>query len=173
MNLAKLTKAAIIGFVFGFLLQKGGVANFHILIGALQLQDFTVMKIMLTAVITGIVGVSFLRSRGLVQLSVKKLNLPKNIGGGLLFGVGLALAGYCPGTGAAAIGQLNGDAFSLIAGMLAGSYLFALLSKRFVGKLSKDNAKAVRLVPQSGAKQHLSVFGFAVALTAVVLLLPS
>lgn len=95
----KLVQAALFGLVFGFLLQKGGVAKFHILIGQLLLQDFTVVKIMLTAIVVGMIGITILNSQAKVNLHIKPTRLGSNIIGGLLFGFGFALIGYCPGTG--------------------------------------------------------------------------
>lgn len=118
------------GIAFGFLLQKGGVAKFEVLLGALLLTDFTVMKIMLTAILVGMIGIFGLHSLGLVKLHVKPTKYAANIIGGLIFGVGFALIGYCPGTGAAALGQGNLDAVAGVAGLLAGSYLYAEFSRK-------------------------------------------
>ena len=113
------------GIVFGFLLQKGGVAKYEILMGALLLTDFTVMKIIVTAIAVGMVGVFALHRLGLVELHVKPTRYAGNIAGGLLFGAGFALAGYCPGTGAAAMGQGNWDAVVMVLGMITGSHVYA------------------------------------------------
>jgi hypothetical protein len=53
----KLLAGVVFGLAFGFLLQKGGVGKFNVLIGQLLLQDFTVAKIMLTAIVVGMIGV--------------------------------------------------------------------------------------------------------------------
>ncbi|WP_418316983.1 YeeE/YedE thiosulfate transporter family protein [Piscinibacter sakaiensis] len=116
------------GIVFGFLLQKGGVAKYEVLMGSLLLTDFTVFKIMLTAIAVGAVGIFGMHALGLVKLHVKKTQYAANIIGGLTFGAGFALLGYCPGTGAAALGQGNLDAIAGIIGMMAGSHLFAEFS---------------------------------------------
>jgi uncharacterized protein len=116
----------IFGIVFGFLLQKGGVGKFHILIGQLLLQDFTVVKVMMTAVAVGMVGVFVLHALGKVELQVKKTRYAANSIGGLIFGAGFALAAYCPGTNMVALGQGNWDAVAVAAGLIVGSYLFAL-----------------------------------------------
>lgn len=113
------------GILFGFLLQKGGVAKYHVLIGQLLLADFTVLKVMMSAVIVGALGIHFMHRAGLVQLHIKPTRYASNILGGLIFGAGFALSAYCPGTGAAALGQGNLDAIWMMLGMLAGSYLFA------------------------------------------------
>lgn len=124
----KLVLGIVFGLIFGFLLQKGGVAKFHVLIGQLLLVDFTVLKIMMSAVVVGSIGIHFMHRAGLVELHVKPTRYASNIIGGLLFGFGFALAAYCPGTGAAALGQGNFDAIGMMTGMFAGSYLFAELS---------------------------------------------
>lgn len=113
------------GTLFGFLLQKGGVAKYNIPIGQLLLEDFTVVKVMLSAVIVGMIGIHVLHRVGLVELHLKPTRFAANTLGGLIFGVGFALSAYCPGTGAAAIGQGNLDALVVVVGMLAGSWLFA------------------------------------------------
>lgn len=128
-SLKQLVLGFCFGIVFGFLLQKGGVAKFEVLLGALLLTDFTVMKIMLTAIVVGMLGIFGMHRLGLIQLHVKPTRYAANIIGGLVFGVGFALLGYCPGTGAAALGQGNLDAVAGIVGLLAGSYLYAELSR--------------------------------------------
>jgi hypothetical protein len=124
----KLLAGVIFGLVFGFLLQKGGVGKFNVLIGQLLLQDWTVAKIMLTAIVVGMIGVFTLHHFAKVNLHIKPTRIGSNIIGGLLFGAGFALIGYCPGTGAAALGQGSWDALFGIAGLIAGSYLYAELS---------------------------------------------
>lgn len=121
----QLLLAFAFGIAFGFLLQKGGVAKYHVLMGQLLLVDFTVLKVMMSAVITGMLGVHFLNAAGLVELHLKPTRYLANTLGGLIFGIGFGLAAYCPGTGAAALGQGNFDALALIIGMIGGSYLFA------------------------------------------------
>jgi len=121
----KLGQGLIFGIAFGFLLQKGGVAKYHVLIGQLLLVDYTVAKVMLSAVAVGMVGIHFMHRAGLVQYHLKPTRYGANILGGLVFGAGFALSPYCPGTGAAAIGQGNFDAILMVLGMIAGSYLFA------------------------------------------------
>ena len=124
-NTGQLLLGVLLGILFGFLLQKGGVAKYHILIGALLLEDFTVMKVMLTAIVVGMAGILTLHHFGLIQLHIKPTRYAANIIGGLLFGVGFALMAYCPGTGAAALGQGNYDAIFGVLGLIAGSYVFA------------------------------------------------
>ena len=121
----QLVLGLFFGILFGFLLQKGGVAKFHVLIGMLLLEDFTVIKVMLTAIVVGMVGIFTMNSLGLVKMHIKPTRYAANILGGLLFGVGFAFLSYCPGTGAAALGQGNFDALAGVFGLLTGSYLYA------------------------------------------------
>ncbi|MDP2128879.1 MAG: YeeE/YedE thiosulfate transporter family protein, partial [Pseudohongiella sp.] len=124
-SLPQLVLGFAFGLVFGFLLQKGGVAKYEVLLGQFLLTDFTVIKVMLSAIVVGMVGIFSMHALGLVRLHVKQTRYAANITGGLLFGVGLGLLGYCPGTGAAALGQGNYDAIAGIAGLMAGSYVYA------------------------------------------------
>ncbi len=107
------------GILFGFLLQKGGATTYEVIIGQLLLTDFTVVKIMLTAVVTGMIGVHLLRSLGLAELHPKPGSLGSTAIGGLIFGVGFGILGYCPGTMIGAVGQGSLDAlFGGLPGML-------------------------------------------------------
>lgn len=131
----------LFGIVFGFLLQKGGATKYDVIVGQLLLTDFTVLKIMLTAVLVGMPGVYLMKNMGWVQLSPKSGSLGMNVIGGLVFGVGFALLGYCPGTIAGAIG--NGYLDALTGGLIGiwiGTGLFASLYPRLnKGILSKGD----------------------------------
>jgi len=133
----KLLAGVVFGLAFGFLLQKGGVGKFNILIGQLLLQDWTVAKIMLTAIVVGMVGVFALHHFAKVNLHLKPTRIGANIIGGLLFGAGFALMGYCPGTAAAALGQGSWDALFGMAGLVVGSWIFAEFSASLKMTLEK------------------------------------
>lgn len=124
----QLVLALIIGILFGFLLQKGGVTKYSTIINQLLLKDFTVVKIMLSAVIAGTLGVHLLRSLGLAQLHPKPGSIGVSVIGGLIFGVGFATLGYCPGTIAGAVGQGSLDALlGGVTGILIGAGIFAAI----------------------------------------------
>jgi hypothetical protein len=121
----------IFGIVFGFLLQKGGVTKYDVIVGQLLLTDFTVLKIMLTAVIVGMPGIYLMKQFGWVELYPKSGSVGMNVIGGLIFGVGFALLGYCPGTIAGAIGNGYLDAaIGGLAGIWIGTGSFAALYPR-------------------------------------------
>lgn len=143
----QLVLGLLFGVVFGFLLQKSGVAQYEVLMGQLFLTDFTVIKVMLTAITVGMVGIFSLRALGLVELHVKPTHYAANIAGGLLFGVGLGLLGYCPGTGVAALGQGNYDAIAGIVGLMAGSYLYAETSGYLGSTIQKMGTRGRIMLP--------------------------
>ena len=114
------------GMVFGFLLQKGGVTQYDVIEGQLLWVDFTVLKVMLSAVLTGMIGIYFMKTVGWVELHPKPGSAGMSIIGGLIFGIGFAVLGYCPGTIAGAIGNGYLDALAGgTIGILLGAGLFA------------------------------------------------
>jgi hypothetical protein len=124
-----LVLGLVSGTMFGFLLQKAGVANYDILIGALLLTNFVVLQVMLTAIVVGMVGVFILQRRGLLKTQIPETAYVSNIVGSLIFGLGFGLLAYCPGTDAAAVGQGSYDAVVGVVGLVVGSYLFALMTR--------------------------------------------
>jgi len=115
----------VTGIFFGFFLQKGRVLRYDKQLGALRLMDMTIVKFMLSTILVGMVGVYLLKDMGLVELSVKPTSLGANVLGGLIFGLGWGLLGYCPGTSAGALGEGRWDAFWGILGMLVGAAIYA------------------------------------------------
>jgi hypothetical protein len=167
-----LLQGLLFGLAFGFLLQKGGVAKFDILVGVLLLEKFTVVKVMLSAIIVGMVSVFALNRLGLLELQVNKTVLGANVIGGLIFGVGFGLIAYCPGTNAAAVGQGNLDALVGIAGMILGSYVFALTSNYTSGRFTSWGDLGKKTLPNIvGVPAWLFIAVAAPLLVAVLVLL--
>jgi hypothetical protein len=137
----------LFGIIFGFLLQKGGATRYDVIVSQLLLTDFTVLKIMLSAVVTGMIGIYFMKNKGWIQLHPKKGSVGINVIGGLIFGVGFALLGYCPGTIAGAVGNGNLDAaVGGLIGIIVGAGIFAAYYPRLkVGILQKGNYGDVSL----------------------------
>jgi uncharacterized membrane protein YedE/YeeE len=113
------------GVLFGIFLQKAQVIRYDKQLGALRLMDMTIVKFMLSGILVAMAGVYLLQDLGLAKLSVKPTILGGNILGGLIFGAGWGLLGYCPGTSAGALGEGRWDAVWGILGMLAGAAIFA------------------------------------------------
>jgi len=128
----------VFGVAFGFFLQKGAVTKYDVIIGQLLLQDFTVVKIMLSAVIVGMLGVYAMKHLGWVELQPKAGSLGINVIGGLIFGVGFAVLGYCPGTLVGAVGNGYLDALvGGLAGIILGSGIYAEVYPRVRGNIQR------------------------------------
>ena len=122
---ADLMYGLVTGILFGFLLQKGRVLRYDKQIGALRLQDMTIVKFMLSAIVVGMIGTYLLVDLGMAKLSIKPMIVGAIVIGGLLFGIGWGLFGYCPGTSMGAVGEGRIDGLWGIVGMVAGAALFA------------------------------------------------
>jgi len=120
----KLILGLLSGVVFGFLLQKGRVAKYEVIVGQFLGRDFTVVKIMATAVIVGSIGICALLPSGSVALHIKPALWSGILIGGTIFGIGMALLGYCPGTGVVACGEGRKDAYVGLAGMIVGASIY-------------------------------------------------
>jgi hypothetical protein len=105
-------------------LQKGRVAKYRVIVGQFLFRDWTVVKVMGTAVIVGTIGVVALRQLDVVSLHIKPTLLGGVLAGGALFGIGMGLLGYCPGTSVAACGEGRRDAIAGVVGELVGAVLF-------------------------------------------------
>lgn len=165
---AALVAAVVLGALFGLLLHRGGVASYDVIVNQFRFRDFTVLKIMFTAIIVGGLGVLVLNSAGLANYHIKATNLLGVVLGAAIFGVGMVLYGYCPGTAiaAAASGSLHG--LVGLAGLLVGGTLYAFsfpwIAKTVlpVGALGKVRLPDVTGIPA------LAWFGLLVGIAAVV-----
>ena len=125
-----LLVALCLGIAFGFFLERGGLGNARKLVAQFYLTDMSVFKIMFSAIITAMIGLFWLGRIGYLDLSqvhvLPTYLIPQTVGG-LIFGVGFVMGGYCPGTScvAAATGRLDG--FVHLLGMMTGILFFGEL----------------------------------------------
>lgn len=166
----QLVVGLVAGILFGFLLQKGGVTKYNVIIGQLLLEDFTVVKVMLSAVITGMIGVHALRSFGLAELHPKPGSVGATVIGGLIFGAGFGILGYCPGTVAGAVGNGYLDALvGGVTGMLLGAGLFAVVYPRLeTGILKLGSFGTVTLPELLKVNPWMAVIPVAVVLVGLL-----
>lgn len=101
------------------------------------MKDYTVIKVMLSAVFVGMIGVYTLKKLGYINLHPKPCFVKSIIIGGLIFGLGFAILGYCPGTAAGAVGTGSIDAFFGIIGFIIGTGIFASFYPKIKEKLMK------------------------------------
>lgn len=115
--------AFLIGIGFGFSLERAGFGSSRKLAAIFYLRDFTVLKVMFTAIVTAMLGSVLLSKLGILDLSLVYVSptfVVPFLVGGLLFGVGFVTGGFCPGT--ALVGMVSGsiDAAVFLAGMMGG-----------------------------------------------------
>ncbi|MDE3042106.1 MAG: YeeE/YedE family protein [Nitrospirota bacterium] len=123
----KLLLGLILGAAFGAVIQLSGASSYSKITNALRLKDLTIMKLILTAIGVGLIGVHLLDALGLANMKVKDLYLPGLVVAGLIFGVGFAVTGYCPGTALAAAAEGKPDAWATVLGGLLGALVFAFM----------------------------------------------
>jgi hypothetical protein len=125
-----LLGAVIIGFLFGFFLERGGLGDPKITSGLFYLKDFTVPKVMGTGVLIGAVGIYLFADLGLLNLNkvwvVPTFFWPQLLGG-FLYGATFFFTGYCTGTAVVGIASGRLDALLTIGGVIMGSLFFALI----------------------------------------------
>ena len=117
----------LIGCAFGAILYLGGASSYRKILGTLLLRDMTIIKLMLTAIGVGTLGVYLLDLGGLANMSIKPAYVWGIVAGGAIFGVGWAISGYCPGTCVVGTAEGKLDAGFTLAGALVGALLFSLI----------------------------------------------
>ena len=164
---AALWLALLFGAVFGILLHRGRVTDYNVIVNQFHLRDFTVLKVMFTAIVVGGVGVLALHGGGAASYHVKPADMLGVTIGAALFGAGMVLYGYCPGTGVAAVATGSIHALVGFVGMLAGGVLYAVSFKWVqaniltVGSLGKVRLPELTGVPDWGWFAALAVVGVA------------
>lgn len=159
------------GIIFGFLLQKGGVTTYEVLVNQLRLIDFTVLKIMLAAVVTTMLLISIILPTGYIKLQPKSGSIKSATIGGLLFGIGFGLLGYCPGTVAGAVGSGNVDGLiGGVFGIIIGSGIFASMYSKLkdANIVAKDKFNEFTLF--SKMKYHPLLYTIPFSIVLVVFL---
>ena len=141
--------AVLSGFAFGLVLEGAGFGSSRKLAAQFYLRDMTVLKVMFTAIVTAMLGLTVLRAVGALDFGAMYVNptfLGPQIVGGLIFGVGFAIGGYCPGTAvvAAVTGKL--DALAFLGGIGGGVLAFAG-SYGWIGGFAKSGSGERQMLP--------------------------
>jgi uncharacterized membrane protein YedE/YeeE len=123
--MSELVLGGLTGVAFGALLQQGRVLRYEKQVGAMLFSDMTILKFMLSAIVVGMVGLQLLVGLDVIEFSPKGTAIGANLIGGLLFGVGWAVMGYCPGTAMGAVGEGRWHAIFALLGMLVGAAVYA------------------------------------------------
>lgn len=126
--MSNLIIALIVGVFFGISLNKAGLTKYHKIVNIYRFTDMTVLKFMMTALVVAMAGLYALRGLGLITFpNIPATYVVGNLVGGIVFGVGMALSGYCPGTAAAGAGE--GKLDYLVPGLLGffvGAVIYGL-----------------------------------------------
>jgi hypothetical protein len=169
---AQVVLGLLTGIVFGFLLQKGGVTNYAVIIGQLLLTDFTVVKVMLSAILIGMIGIYALKPAGLVRLHCRTGSVGSTVVGGLIFGAGFAVLGYCPGTAAGAVGTGALDAAIGMIGMGLGAGIFARFYPRLDRSILNRGTFPAETIPELlGLRPWIVVIAVAIMIPVIFYLL--
>jgi hypothetical protein len=164
----------LLGLAFGWLLNKAGLTHYARIVNIYRLRDATVLRFMLSALFVAALGIQVSLDLGLcASVPIPPTAALANLVGGLVFGVGMASAGYCPGTIVAEAGEGRLDAWLAgLVGLLFGAVTFGLLQPLLMpGLMRVGNLGRVTLAGLAGASPWLVllVFGQAVLLLFVLL----
>ncbi len=124
-----LIAALVLGFGFGWFLERAGFGSSCRLCAQFYLYDMTVLKVMFTAIVTAAVGLWLFSAIGWLDLSYVYLtptSLAAQLIGGLLLGAGFIIGGYCPGTSVTAAATGSGDGVTFMLGFAAGLAIYAV-----------------------------------------------
>ena len=132
--------ALVLGVLFGFALNKAGLTKYHKIVNQFRLTDMTVLKFMMTALVVTMLGVYPLRALGIITFpAIPATYIVGNLVGGLIFGVGMAMAGFCPGTAVAGAGEGKLDYIVPgLLGFLTGAVIFGLTYQSFMPQISSN-----------------------------------
>ncbi len=126
----------VFGILFGFALSRVGASEFDLIYNMFIGTDFKLVNVIMMAIVVGFLGMRLLQARGnktrsgqALKISHKKLGR-FSLWGAALFGLGWGMAGACPGTVLAQLGEGKIFAFFTFAGMIYGTYLYARLKEK-------------------------------------------
>lgn len=91
---SRLVFGLVTGIIFGILLNKGRLTRYETTLGQFLLRDFTMLKVMLSAIFVGSIGVYFLVYIGAVKLFITPVFPVRLLIGSAVFGIGMAVLGY-------------------------------------------------------------------------------
>ncbi|GAB6185146.1 YeeE/YedE thiosulfate transporter family protein [Thermopirellula anaerolimosa] len=121
----------LIGFAFGFVLEKAGFGDSRNLAAQFYLSDLRVLKVMFSAIVTAMLLVFASSALGWVdfeQIFVPPTYLGASVAGGAALGLGFIIGGYCPGTSLVALATFKWDGLVFALGVACGMFLFGLMS---------------------------------------------
>lgn len=163
----------ILGTLFGFALHRVGASNPQNIINMLRLTDLHLMKAIMLAVGLSSAVLFLGLSSGFIDPGNLDIKASYNgvIVGGILLGIGFAVAGYCPGTGVAALGDGRKDAISFVIGGLAGALVYMIIYSVIEGGWLFESIQGgkVSLANTGNSEYHAIISGFSGLAIALVI----
>ncbi len=153
----------IFGLLFGGILQYANLNEFNTISGLALRKDFAVAKAILIAIGVGAILINLEIDLGFASYHTKPFILGGIVLGGLIFGSGMAILGYCPGTLPVSAGQGSIDAWIGIAGGLFGGIIYTILLPFITNILGPDLGN---ITLKSALAENTSLFnilGFVIA----------
>ncbi len=149
----QLLTAVVLGFLFGFSLERGGFGNARKLAGQFYLHDMTVFKVMFTAILVAMVGLYTLVGIGWVDMARMWVNptfMWAQVVGGFVLGIGFIMSGLCPGTSVVSAASGRWDGLVTIGGIFLGTGVFMLAIDWFPGleALYSSGSMGVSVLPE-------------------------
>ncbi len=164
--------ALLVGISFGFWLERAGFGESRKLALQFYFEDMTVLKVMFTAIVTAMIGLMYFTLFGWIDISQVYVNptyLGAQVVGGLIFGIGFAVGGYCPGTSVvgAVLGRI--DALVFLGGALFGMFVFGELFPLLEGLYNSGYMGAAKIT--DWLKAPTGLIGFLVIIAAIAMFL--
>ena len=128
----------IFGFLFGAILQYAKLNKYNTISGLAILENFAVAKTIAVAIGFGAILLSIEIGLGFATYHVKPFILGGIVFGGLIFGSGMAILGYCPGTLPISLGEGSLDALIGILGGIVGGIVYTIILPSIHGVLGPD-----------------------------------
>lgn len=158
-----------IGCAFGAILYLGGATSYRRILGTLRLKDMWIIKLMGTAIGVGTLGIYLLDLGGLANMSIKPAYVWGVALGGIIFGIGWAVSGFCPGTCVIGAAEGKKDAMATVLGGLVGALAFSLVFPFIEESLIQTaNFGKITLESVLGVSGIYLAIGLSVALLGVV-----
>lgn len=172
--MADIIKALVLGFLFGWALHKAGLTHYARIVNVYRFRDMTVMQFILTVLVVGAVALQLGVDLGFAtNAPVPPTSMLANVVGGIIFGVGMATAGYCPGTVVAEAGEGRLDAWVAgFSGLIVGAIVFGLLQPTIMPALAGVGALGhVTFSSLADANPWLVLLVFAQVVALVLILI--
>jgi hypothetical protein len=159
---AGLVVGVLVGIAFGFVLERSGFGQAPVLAAQFYASDNRVLKVMFTAIVTALLGMTVLAGVGLLDLSALQVPdsvLIAQVVGGLLLGVGFIVSGYCPGTSVVAAASGNIDGWITILGVSVGGLVFGVFYPYVDGLYDMGQLGVLRFPDLLGIPQAILAAG--------------